>query len=180
MKIYGTYQRLAIAGLILGAFLLLVYNYFQILSLEGQPLKGHSPTIKQMESNLAKLDGLLSEESTLIAQSRLFGNFFDRYKQKKKESPSTRVVSPAEKTHSPVKAVEKVILPELGGIVEINGIDGRLRYKALIDGGIYRVEDRVRQYVVKQITGSGVVLQHGQRRWFVKNTQPRFSNDIGE
>lgn len=179
MKLYGTYQRLAIVGLVLGAFLLLVYNYSQVLSLEGQPLKGNSPAIKQLESNLANLDGLLAETSPHSDRSRLFSHFFNRYKEKKTEEPSPRSVLDTVKIHSPVKTEEKVVLPELAGIVEINDIDGSIRYKALMDGGIHQVEDLIRQFVVKQITDRGVVLQQGKKSWFVENPQPQFSTDIG-
>ena len=180
MKLYGTYQRLAIAGLVLGAFLMIVYNYSQVMSLEGQPLTGSSPAIKQLESNLANLEGLLAETLPHIDQNRLFSLYFSRYKEKKVEEPTPRSVPDTIENPSPVKTDEKVVLPELAGIVEINDFDGSIRYKALMDGGIHQVEDLIRQFVVKQITDRGVVLQQGKKRWFVENPQPQFSNDIGD
>jgi hypothetical protein len=179
MKIYGTYQRLAFGGLILSAFLILAYNYFQVSSLEGRPLKGYSPTIKQMEADFSRLERLISEKAALLAQTGNATDFYARYQRRIGKAVFQKTENTARPNENAVSASPQPALPELKGIIQINDAGGRIRYKAVIGDGIYRENDQVEQFTIRRISDNGVDLQRGRKHWHLEKPATRYSNDLG-
>jgi hypothetical protein len=176
MIIWGNRRRLCFSGWILAALFLIGLNGFHLIALENQPLVGHSPTIKALRLNLSQYENTQSTP-VLSSDDKRLPPILIRYAKPSTPAPST--ITPAPDVAAPVVAPERTTLPVLAGIVQALDQQGRQSYWALLDGRVYRTDQKVGGFVVERISPRGVVLNRSGRQWHIEAPAPHYSQDQG-
>jgi len=180
MKITGGRQRMWIGAWMLATLLLGGLNAFWFMALEQQPLVGYSQTIRTLQTQLVKFEGLLTagvlslnaggdlqaqSEPSPMAGSNLQGNL----------SVPQANADAQTRTPDPTNS-----LPTLSGIMQVLGLHGAVDFHAVLNGQVCRKKDKIDGYTVDQITPTGVVLRRSNGKWFIKSPSPFYSSDQGE
>ena len=177
MKISGGRYRLCRGGWLLAALVLLGLNAFQFMSLEQQPLVGYSQTIKVLQSKLQDFDKMLAagvfslkDRIDLIETSAgsLAGH---------KAGGGSGTAS-AQKSAKISDGTENV-LPTLTGTMQALDPRGGMDYRAVLNGRVCRVRDKIDNFIVVKISPTGVVVRRAGRSWTLNNPTPYFSSDQG-
>lgn len=177
MKISGSRQRLCTGGWFLAALVLLGLNASQFMSLEQQPLVGYSQTVKMLQIKLQDFDKLLAtgvfslkDRIDLIETgARSLTN------HKAGRGPGT---ASAQNSAQIPDATENV-LPTLTGIMQALDPRGAIYYRAVLNGRVCRVRDKIDEFTVVKISPGGVVVRRAGRNWTLDSPTPYYSSDQG-
>jgi hypothetical protein len=177
MKISGSRQRLCMGGWFLAALVLLGLNASRFMSLEQQPLVGYSQTVKGLQSKLQDFDKMvatgvfsLKDQFNLLEAGAWFS------------AGSNTAGSPgAAKANSgsQIPDATESVLPALTGIMQAIDPRGAVYYRAVLNGRVCRVRDKIDQFTVVKISPTGVVVRRAGRSWTLDSPTPYFSSDQG-
>jgi hypothetical protein len=177
MKISGSRQRLCMGGWFLAALLLLGLNASQFMSLEQQPLVGYSQTVKTLQSGLQDFDRMaaagvfsMKDQFNLLEA----GAWFSAGDKAAKSPGAAR----AESGSQLPDATDRV-LPTLSGIMQALNPRGAIYYRAVLNGRVCRVRDKIDEFTVVKISPTGVVVRRAGRSWTLDSPTPYFSSDQG-
>lgn len=177
MKISGSRQRLCMGGWFLGALVLLGLNASPFMSLQQQPLVGYSQTVKALQSKLQDFDKMVAT-GVFSMKDR-----FDLLETGAWFSTSTKAAGNsggAKATNgSRIPDAAESVLPALTGIVQALDPRGAISYRAVLNGRVCRVRDKIDDFTVVKISPSAVVVRRSGRSWTLDSPTPYFSSDQG-
>lgn len=153
-------KNLAVAGWLLAALLLLAGLGAELMALVSAPAAAESPELRTARRNLREL------EAATAGTSRPDGETpkLDRVLIGADGTPAAAVASGGAMAAESLEE-EVYILPRLAGIVRIQNADGRVRYRAMLDGRDLGERERVDGFTVQRISPEGVVLAKAGRQW---------------
>ena len=177
MKISGSRQRLCMGGWFLAALVLLGLNASQFMSLEQQPLVGYSQTVKTLHSKLQDFDKMAAAGVFSVKdQFDLFeaGAWFSTGSKAAGNSGAAKA-----ENGSQIPDAAESLLPTLTGIMQALDPRGAIYYRAVLNGRVCRVRDKIDDFTVVKISPAGVVVRRSGRSWTLDSPTPYFSSDQG-
>jgi hypothetical protein len=177
MKISGSRQQLCMGGWFLAALVLLGLNVSRFVSLEHQPLVGYSQTVKTLHSGLQDFDKMVATGVfSLKNQVNLLeaGPWFS--------AGSTAEANPGDvkaKSGSQIADAAEILLPTLTGILQALDPRGTIDYRAVLNGRVCRVKDKIDEFTVVKISPAGVIVRRAGRSWRLDSPTPYYSSDQG-
>jgi hypothetical protein len=178
MKITGSTQRLCCGAWLLAAVLIGSLNVFALISLEARPTAGFSPTIRELRTNLQRLEAIQSAHGLPFQSGWELPAFFRP--SPAVDSGPAAAPSPQARTEDIDRGPEPTPLPVLAGIIRTLEPRGTVSFQAVLNGRSYRKNDRIEGFTVDQITPAGVVLRCTEQTWFIRCPKPLYSSDQGE
>ena len=163
------------------------FNAYQYMTLEDQPLRGHSPTIRSLSQNLRKFEEMVAFQPASHADLVEFPFSLARY-AKKTVSIGLPETIPANEKEAPApdltrqyrKRPKDVVLPTLSGVLQVQSTRGELRHMALLNGRLVQETDRIAEFTVSAISAQGVVLSGLGRQWTIDSPTPYHTSDSGQ
>ncbi len=177
MKISGSRQRLCYGGWLLGALILLGLNAFEFMSLEQQPLVGHSQTIRMLQSKLREFDKALAT-GVFSLKDRI--GLIEASAGRSKGGTGDDAKAAAGHGSAQIPDAAQHALPTLSGIMQALDPRGAIYYRAVINGRVCRVRDKIDEFTVVKISPTGVVVRRAGRNWTLDKPTPHYSSDQGE
>jgi len=177
MKIAGSRQRLCCGAWLLAASVLCGLNVFPLMSMEARPQTGYSRTIRELQTNLQRLDAVLAAQLLPLRQSLELSDF-SRPSQAGVHGTGPGATRAGATSRDPMP--EAAPLPALSGIIETMAPDGSVCFKAVLNGRGFREKDKLDDFTIEKITPGGVVLRHARQTWFIPCPTPFYSSDQGE
>jgi hypothetical protein len=177
MKIFGSRQRLCMGGWFLTALVLLGLNASQFMSLEQQPLVGYSQTVKALQSRLRDFDKMAA--AGVFSMKDRFdlleaGAWFSAGGKAAGSSGAAKANSGTQ-----IPDATESLLPTLTGIMQALDPRGAIYYRAVLNGRVCRVRDKIDQFTVVRISPTGVIVRRAGRSWTLDSPTPYFSSDQG-
>lgn len=161
----------------MAALVLLGLNASRFMSLEQQPLVGYSPTVKVLQSKLQDFDRMLATGvftfKNRIDQIEAGAHCLANYKA----AGERRTAFAEDSVQSPDDTAS--VLPTLAGIVQALDPRGAIYYRAVLNGRVCRVRDKIDEFTVVKISPSKVVVRRAGRSWTLDSPTPYFSSDQG-
>ena len=178
MKIKGSRQRLCIGGWILAALIVLGLNTYQFISLEQQPLVGYSQTVKVLQAQLRDFD-TAAATGVFALKDRIqqieAGAWFSTRRKPADHSGTTKAVG-----GTPIPDAAGMLLPTLSGIIQALDPRGGTDFRAVLNGRVCRVRDKIDEFTVVKISPGTVVVRRAGRNWILNTPTPYFSSDQGD
>lgn len=187
MTLRANKQRMCIGCILLAALLLLGFNGYRFMALEDQPLEGYSAAIKSIDRKMAQLekglavkaeshDGMAGLELSLARYTKAT----DAAQHMETVAVADPVRPPKTRTDKASAKQEQILLPACSGIIQVQNAVGALGYKAVLDGKLVQVEDRILDFTVHAITPESVVLSRLGRKWSIAGPLAAYTRDSGE
>lgn len=173
MKITGSKQRLCCGAWLLAALLIGGLNVSPLLSMDAQPQTGYSHTIRELQTNLQRLDDILAVQIRPLRESLELSDFS---RPSQAVDPSATPVGAASRDRLP----EPSPLPNLSGIIQAMAPDGSIYFQAVLNGRSCREKDKLDDLTIERITPTGVVVRRVRQTWFIPCPTPFYSSDQGE
>lgn len=153
-------KRLGLAAWLVAALLILAVAGSETMTLLSAPPPAESQELRSVRRKLRELEAVAVVPLDLAGEAekleRVFGG----------TDAASAAPAPAEEALAgEVLEEEAPLLPRLSGIVRIQGADGRLRYRAMLDGRDLGERDKVDGFTVQRISQAGVVLAGAGRQW---------------
>ena len=170
---FNNQKQIFIAGWIIGAVLLLLYNGFAINDF-------YKP---QASSGMKELAHLKFKWKDFFKNQNSVGNnkpdqsdydrLFSKFTKKLKSTLIPAVIP--EKTQK--ELVKKIVpkLPDLTGIVKNFDVHGKIRLLAMLDGLILSEQKIINEFKVEKITEKGITLKKGEQSWYIQAPEVVFS-----
>lgn len=178
MKITGSTQRLCCGAWLLAAVLIGSLNVFALMSLEARPIAGYTPTIRELQTNLQRLEAIQSTHGLPFQLGWELPAFFSPVPAA--SSGPAVPPSPQASAEDLGRGTEPTPLPALTGIIRTLEPKGMVTFQAVLNGRSYRENDPLEGFTVDQITPAGVVLRRAEQTWFIRCPMPLYSSDQGE
>jgi hypothetical protein len=177
MKISGSKQQMYIGGWLLAALVLLGLNASRFMSLEQQPLVGYSQTVKSLQSQLRAFDKMAATGVFAVKER------FDLLKVGARLSTGGKTAassgSARAKSSGSIPDAAASVLPTLSGIMQAMDPSGGVDYRAVLNGRVCRVRDKIDEFTVVKISSAAVVVRRAGRSWTLESPAPYFSSDQG-
>jgi hypothetical protein len=178
MKIAGNKQRLCCGAWLLAALLIGGLNVSPLISMEAQPQAGYSRTVRELQTDLQRLDAILAAQLLPLRKSWELSDF-----SRPSQSAGSVAADPTPPrigTASRDRVPEAAPLPTLSGIIQTMAPNGSVYFQAVLNGRSCREKDKLNDFTIEKITPSGVVVRHARATWFIPCPTPFFSSDQGE
>jgi hypothetical protein len=164
-------------GWFLAALVLLGLNTSRFMSLEQQPLVGYSQTVKVLQSSLQDFDKMMA--AGVFSMKDQFdlleaGTWFSAGSKAAGSSGAAKA-----KSGTQIADATESVLPILTGIIQAVDPRGAIYYRAVLNGRVCRVRDKIDQFTVVKISPTGVVIRRAGRSWTLDSPTPYFSSDQG-
>ena len=135
-----------------------------------------------MPTNINKLQKNMLKAKTIppYLVKEIEGTDIKRIFLYKKSLSSTKLKQNTQvtKTSGTIKKSPPV-LPKLAGILLIKRLNKKPEYRAIIEGKTYRINDKIKEFTIKEINSKGIVLTKGSDQWFISYPQLFYSIDKG-
>jgi hypothetical protein len=158
------------------ALLILGYNALKIIVLFDTPLIGVS-----LESRLAKekwnrLETLVSEK-----KNKDWSKSFEFLTRKVPlvELEVEEEIAPVQEA-IPVEEYDREIMPEIAGIIETSGSNGKLGASVIIGDKSYYEKEKIGEYMIEKISENGIYLIKDEESLFIEAPIVPFSVDRGD
>jgi hypothetical protein len=164
-------------GWFLAALVLLGLNASRFVSLEQQPLVGYSQTVKALQSRLRDFDKMAATGVfSMKEQFDLYeaGAWFSAGGKASEGSGAAKI-----KSGGQIPDAAESVLPTLSGIMQALDPRGSIYYRAVLNGRVCRVRDKIDQFTVVRISPTGVIVRRAGRSWTLDSPTPYFSSDQG-
>jgi hypothetical protein len=165
-------------GWLLAALVLLGLNASQFMSLEQQPLIGYSQTVKVLQTKLQDFDRTMATGAfSLKDRINLLevGAWFSASSKATGNSGAAKA-----KNGTQIPDATESVLPTLTGIMQALDPRGAIYYRAVLNGRVCRVKDKIDEFTVVKISPTGVVVRRSGRNWTLDSPKPYFSSDQGD
>jgi hypothetical protein len=147
------------------------------MSLEQQPLVGYSQTVKTLHSKLQDFDKMVA--AGVFSMKDQF-NLLEAGAWFSADNKAAGSPGAAEATHgSQIPDAVESVLPKLTGIMQALDPRGAVYYRAVLNGRVCRVRDKIDEFTVVKISPTGVVVRRAGRSWTLDSPTPYFSSDQG-
>ena len=167
-----TAQRLWVGVFSLAFLLFSGFNGYRLIELEGRPLAGDPGTIKTLRAQLDRLNS--SQESMPPIEWR------EPYESEAVDAGSAPDMGSSEVLDAfPIPDAGALVLPILTGIISVQSPEGRMVFRALLDGEMKDNGQRVGDFLITHVTERGVHLRHPGGRTFLPYPAPIFSIERG-
>ena len=178
MKIIGSRQRLCCGAWLLAAALIAGLNALALMSMEARPTIGYSGTIRELQTNLQRLEVIQSTHVLPFQFSWQLPEFINPLPA----ASSVFAVPPSaqEQTEGRGRRPEPTPLPVLSGIIRTLDANGSVCFQAVLNGRSCRENDWIDNFTVDRIALAGVVLRRTEQTWFIQCPMPLYSSDQGE
>lgn len=151
-------KSLAVAGWLLAALLLLAGLGAELMALVSGPAAAESPELRTARRNLRELEATTAGTSRPDAETAKLDRVLI--------GAGVPAAADASGAGGGAELLEEeATLPRLAGIVRIQNADGRVRYRAMLDGRDLGERERVDGFTVQKISPAGVVLAKAGRQW---------------
>jgi len=148
---------LAHLGWFVAAILILAVTGSELLSLVEEAASVESQELKSARRKTRELESLASAAPAAIDAAKL-----DRLVGRSAPARTSGVAGAEFVDEGPP-------LPRLYGIVRVVTLDGRIRYRATLDGRVVREKEKFDGYTVRRISDEGVVLVGGAgEEWLLR------------
>jgi len=81
---------------------------------------------------------------------------------------------------TPIPEAAEIALPKLSGIMQALDPRGAVYYRAVLNGRVCGVRDKIDEYTVVKISPTAVVIRHAGYNWTLDSPVPYFSSDLGD
>jgi hypothetical protein len=177
MRISGSRQQLYMGGWLLAALVLLGLNASRFMSLEQQPLVGYPPAVKALQSQLQLFDKMAAAGVFAVKDQLDLLKADARFSTGGKAAASSG--SAGAKSGGQIADAAANVLPTLSGIMQALDPSGAVYYRAVLNGRVCRVRDKIDDFTVVKISPAAVVVRRAGRRWKLDRPTPYFSSDQG-
>lgn len=152
-------KSLVVTGWLVAALLLLAGLGTELMALISSPPVAESPELRSARRNLRDLEAATAGISRPDVETAKL----DRVLIGPGGVPAAAAASGAAMTAEVLEDVSP--LPRLSGIMRIQNADGRVRYRAMLDGRDLGERGRVDGFTVQKISPAGVVLAKAGKQW---------------
>jgi hypothetical protein len=164
-------------GWFLAALVLLGLNASRFMSLEQQPLVGYSQTVKALQSKLQDFDKMAA--SGVFSMKDQFNLLETGAWLSAGGKAAANPGADTAKSGSQIPDAAESALPTLTGIMQALDPRGSIYYRAVLNGRVCRVRDKIDEFTVVKISPAGVVVRRAGRSWTLDSPTPYFSSDQG-
>jgi hypothetical protein len=172
-KLGSNPRRLAIAGWIAAALLLLAVAGYALPELFAVPKAAESRELATARRKLREL----GDTTAVAASPGPPADTLDRLLAS--AAPPAAAGPGGSAAASAAAAAEGVpgesLLPELSGVMKVASVRGDIRYRALFAGRDLGVGERVDGYTIERISEAGVVLGKDGQRWTLPSPEVIYS-----